>query len=201
MTNEQGLYALRGAAAPQLAVFIGSSIGNLTGDEATRLLRDTRRALGPQTALVLGTDLRKSPATLLPAYDDAAGVTAAFNKNVLVRINRELAGHFDLERFRHVARWNEEASRIEMHLESTIAQTVAIDDLELSVGFAPGETIHTESSTKYDLPHVTRLLGAGGFRLETTYHDRQHLFAVHLARADADNQLPGREATASRPKR
>jgi L-histidine N-alpha-methyltransferase len=182
MTNEQGLRALRGIAAPQLVLFIGSSIGNLTNDEAARLLRDVRRALGPRTALLLGTDLRKSLSILLPAYDDAAGVTAAFNKNVLVRINRELGGHFDLERFRHVARWNEGASRVEMHLESTIAQEVAVDDLELSVPFAPGETIHTESSTKYDLPHVERLLAAGGFRLETTYHDDQRRFAVHLAR-------------------
>jgi dimethylhistidine N-methyltransferase len=184
MTNEQGLRALRRTAAPQLVLFIGSSIGNLTNDESTRLLRDVRRALGPQTALVLGTDLRKSSSILLPAYDDAAGVTAAFNKNVLVRINRELGGHFDLDRFRHVARWNEGASRIEMHLESTMAQEVAVDDLGLAVRFGPGETIHTESSTKYDLPHVERLLAAGGFRLQTTYHDDQRRFAVHLAQAD-----------------
>ena len=187
MTNEQGLRALRGTAGPQLVLFIGSSIGNLTNDEATRLLRDARRALGPQTALLLGTDLRKSSSILLPAYDDAAGITAAFNKNVLVRINRELGGHFDLERFRHVARWNEGASRVEMHLESTTLQEVAVDDLEISVRFAPGETIHTESSTKYDLPHVERLLAAGGFRLQTTYHDDERRFAVHLANADADN--------------
>ena len=154
----QGLRALRGIAAPELVLFIGSSIGNLTNEEATRLLRDVRRTLGPRTALLLGTDLRKSSSILLPAYDDAVGVTAAFNKNVLVRINRELWGHFDLERFRHVARWNEGASRVEVRLESTIAQEVAVDPLELCVRFAHGETIHTESSTKYDLPHVERLL-------------------------------------------
>ena len=120
---------------------------------------------------------------LLAAYDDAAGVTAAFNKNVLARINRELGGHFDLDRFRHVARWNERASRIEMHLESIGAQEVTVDALGLRVRFEAGETIHTESSVKYDLPGVERLLAAGGFRLEETYQDAERRFAVHLARA------------------
>jgi L-histidine Nalpha-methyltransferase len=186
MTNEQGLRALRGTTGRQLAVFIGSSIGNITDADAKRLLRQVRRTLGWGTALLLGTDLRKSPSVLLPAYDDAVGATAAFNKNVLVRINRELGGHFATERFWHVARWNEAASRVEMHLESTIAQTVAIDDLELSVRFRAGETIHTESSTKYDLPHVERLLAAAGFRLRATYHDDERRFAVHLAKGVAD---------------
>ena len=142
-------------------------------------------ALGTGTSLLLGTDLRKSPSVLLPAYDDAAGITAAFDKNILSRINRELGGHFELDCFRHVARWNELASRVEMHLESAVSQDVAVDALGLRVHFDAGETIHTESSIKYDLAHAERLLVHGGFAHETTYIDDAHTFAVHLARAHA----------------
>jgi uncharacterized SAM-dependent methyltransferase len=168
-------------APPRLVLFIGSSVGNIADEEASALLRRTREALRGDTWLLLGTDLRKSPSVLQAAYDDAAGVTAAFNKNVLARINRELGGHFDLGRFRHRARWNEGASRVEMHLESVEAQEVRIDRLGLRARFAAGETIHTESCSKYDLPRVERLLAAGGFRLEATYHDRERRFALHLA--------------------
>jgi uncharacterized SAM-dependent methyltransferase len=119
---------------------------------------------------------------LLAAYDDAAGVTAAFNKNVLTHINRELGGHFVLERFRHVARWNDAASRVEMHLESLVAQEVAIDRLDLRVRFRAGETIHTESSAKYDAARVERIVKTGGFDIEATYHDADRRFALHLAR-------------------
>jgi L-histidine Nalpha-methyltransferase len=131
--------------------------------------------------LLLGTDLRKSPSVLLAAYDDPAGVTAAFNKNILARINRELGGHFDLDRFRHVARWNGAASRVEMHLESLGVQQVAVDRLDLRLRFAAGETIHTESSVKYDLSRVERFVSASGFQLEATYHDDDRRFALHLA--------------------
>jgi L-histidine N-alpha-methyltransferase len=184
MTHEEALGVLPGVESPNLVLFIGSSVGNFEDPEAASLLRRLRGALGAETSLLLGTDLRKSPDILLPAYDDAAGVTAAFNKNVLVRINRELGGRFDLNLFRHVARWNDAASRVEMHLESTVAQTVAIDRLELRVRFDAGETIHTESSVKYDLPRVERLLTWGGFALETTFYDDARRFAVHLARAE-----------------
>ena len=110
-------------------------------------------------------------------------MTAAFNANVLVRINRELGGRFDLARFRHVARWNDAASRVEMHLESLGVQEVSVDRLDLRVRFDAGETIHTESSAKYDLPRVERLVAAGGFRIEATYYDADRRFALHLARA------------------
>ena len=183
LSHEEAIGALPGLEAPQIVLFIGSSVGNFEDDEAARLLRGVRVALGSETWLLLGTDLRKSPDVLIPAYDDAAGVTAAFNKNVLARINRELGGHFDLDRFRHVARWNERESRIEMHLESVVAQEVAIDHLSLRVRFRAGETIHTESSVKYDQPRVDRLLGAAGFRVETTFYDAERRFALHLARA------------------
>jgi L-histidine N-alpha-methyltransferase len=183
-THDQALLDLRRDAAPPcLVLFIGSSIGNFEDEEASAILRGLRDALGEGTSLLLGTDLRKSPEVLVRAYDDAAGVTAAFNKNLLRRINRELGGHFDLERFRHVARWNEAASRIEMHLESTVMQEVAIDLLDLCPRFEAGETIHTESSIKYDMPRVRALLDAAGFRVETTFHDAERRFAVHLARA------------------
>ncbi len=183
LPHDEAIAVLPGLEGPQLVLFIGSSVGNFDDAEAVALFRGLRTALGPETSLLLGTDLRKSPRLLLPAYDDAAGVTAAFNKNILVRINRELGGHFDLARFRHVARWNDAASQIEMHLESAVAQEVAIDRLGLRVRFAAGETIHTESSIKYDLPRVGRLLGAAGFAIETTYYDDARLFGVHLARA------------------
>jgi dimethylhistidine N-methyltransferase len=181
-THDRALVDLRRIEAPVLALFIGSSVGNLEDAEAVSLLRGLRAALGAGAALVLGTDLRKSPQVLLPAYDDAAGVTAAFNKNVLTRINRELGGRFDLDRFRHVARWNDSLSRIEMHLESLVPQEVAIDALGLRVRFDAGETIHTESSVKYAPARVERLLTDGGLVPVATFHDPERLFAVHLAR-------------------
>jgi len=183
-THEEAPGTLKRLAGPRsLVLFIGSSIGNFEDHEASAILRGVGEALGPGTRLVLGTDLRKSPDVLVRAYDDAAGVTAAFNKNLLRRINRELGGHFDLERFRHVACWNEAASRIEMHLQSTVMQEVAIDGLLLCPRFEAGETIHTESSIKYDLPRVRALLGVAGFRLDHTFHDEARRFALHLARA------------------
>jgi L-histidine N-alpha-methyltransferase len=184
MTHEQALRVLPDIEPPHLVLFIGSSVGNLTDGDAAALLRGIHSALSGETFLLLGTDLRKSPEVLLPAYDDAAGVTAAFNKNLLTRINRELGGHFDLDRFRHVARWNDAASRIEMHLESLVAQDVAIDALGIRARFDSGETIHTESSVKYDVPRVERLLSAGGFSLETTFYDDERRFGLHLARAE-----------------
>jgi uncharacterized SAM-dependent methyltransferase len=146
-------------------------------------LARVRASLRIGGALLLGTDLRKSEDVLVPAYDDARGVTAAFNKNVLTRINRELGGTFVLDRFRHVAVWNDEASRIEMHLESTIDQLVAIDALGIEVRFRRGERIHTESSVKYDERMIDAMLGAAGFVREETFYDERRWFAVHVARA------------------
>jgi L-histidine Nalpha-methyltransferase len=181
MTYERALRALHSTPSPRLVLFIGSSIGNMPDDEASLLLRSVRRSLPGETWLVLGTDLRKSPDVLRAAYDDAAGVTAAFNANILTRINRELGGHFSLDRFRHLARWNDAESRIEMHLESLVAQDVAVDALGVRIHFQPGETIHTESSAKYDLPRVEKILADGGFALEASYGDREFDFAVNVA--------------------
>jgi dimethylhistidine N-methyltransferase len=165
---------------PLLTLFIGSSIGNYGDDEAAALLSDIARAIGPRGALLLGTDLRKSLDVLLPAYDDAAGVTAEFNKNVLARINRDLSADFALDRFRHVARWNESESAIEMHLASVGAQRVHIGDLEMTVDFADGETIHTESSHKYDIARVDSLFRRAGLRRAQTFQDDRGWFALHL---------------------
>jgi len=177
-TYDRALAALGDVPSPRLVLFLGSTVGNMADDDASALLRLVRRALPGESWLLLGTDLRKSPAVLRAAYDDAAGVTAAFNKNLLVRINRELGGHFDLDVFRHVARWNGGESRVEMHLESTRAHEVAIDALGLRLRFETGETIHTESCAKYDQPRVDRLLAAGGFARAATYSELG--FAVHL---------------------
>ncbi|HEY8211228.1 MAG TPA: L-histidine N(alpha)-methyltransferase [Myxococcaceae bacterium] len=166
----------------KLVLFIGSSVGNFDGAEAVELLAGLRAAMRPGDALLLGTDLRKDPALLVPAYDDAQGVTARFNKNLLARINRELGGHFDPDAFRHVAVWNGEASRIEMHLESVRAQVVAVDGLEMSVRFERGERIHTESSYKYTPEMVEEILRRAGFQREHTWTDDRGLFAEHLAR-------------------
>jgi dimethylhistidine N-methyltransferase len=182
MPHFEALEELRGAEGPDLVLFIGSSIGNFDDDEAIALLASVHDSL-PRAALLLGTDLRKNPDVLLRAYDDSAGITAAFNKNLLERINRELGGDFEKDHFRHVARWNDGASRIEMHLESLVRQTVTLDALRMTVTFEPGETIHTESSVKYDLPRVTRLLMEAGFLPEETYCDAERRFAVHLALA------------------
>jgi dimethylhistidine N-methyltransferase len=181
-THEQVIAKLRATTESQLVLFIGSSIGNFEDDEAISVLARLPPALGPRTWLLLGTDLRSTKDVLLPAYDDAAGVTAAFNLNLLHRLNRELGAHFDTHSFRHEARWNDAASRIEMHLVSQVRQSVPIEAIDLRVEFAPGESIHTESSIKYDLPRIDRILEAAGFTREHTVTDGEHQFAVHLAR-------------------
>jgi dimethylhistidine N-methyltransferase len=174
---------LRNIRGRKLVLYIGSSIGNFDLPEAEALLRNLRASLAPGDALLLGADMRKDQSILLAAYDDAQGVTAAFNRNVLTRINRELGGTFDLDLFRHVAVWNAEQSRIEMHLESRIAQNVHVKALGTTFGFARGERIHTESSYKYTPEMVTSLLMAAGFTPELAWSDERRWFTVHLARA------------------
>ena len=134
----------------------------------------------PGDALLLGTDLKKPASVLVPAYDDPLGVTAAFNRNVLSRINRELGGGFDLREFRHLARWNEGEGRIEMHLESRRAQTVPIRSLNLEVRFEAGETIHTESSHKFDVEQVAALAAETGFAVARVWMDSGRRFASNL---------------------
>lgn len=183
LTHTQAFPEVRKLAGPKVVLFIGSSIGNSEDDEAITFLREVRRGIGNDGALVLGTDLVKSPDVLVPAYADRRGVTAAFNKNVLGRINRELGGHFDLDAFEHVALWNAAASRIEMHLESLIPQRVAVDGLKKSFAFEPGERIHTESSVKYDVARIDGMLEAAGLVRRQTFTDPRAWFAVHVITA------------------
>jgi L-histidine Nalpha-methyltransferase len=167
----------------RLVLYIGSSIGNFEPHQAARLLRRVRAGLEVGDAMLLGVDLVKDEATLLAAYDDAQGVTAAFNKNILVRLNRELDADFDAEAFAHRAVWSRSASRIEMHLASRIAQQVNVGALDFAVDFAAGETIHTENSYKYRPGQIETLLKQSGFRAETTWTDPSGWFAVCLGRA------------------
>lgn len=177
------LQPLRERPERKLVLFIGSSIGNFDPAEGVALLKDVRAALGSGDGLLLGTDLRKDPAVLVPAYDDASGVTARFNLNVLVRINRELGANFAVDQFRHVAEWNDAASRMEMHLESLCEQEVRIDALQMQIRFRAGERIHTENSYKFTQERVDWLLQESGFERVETWSDPQGLFSEHLARA------------------
>ena len=164
-----------------LAMYIGSSIGNFSPREARGILRNLRSELRPGDALLLGTDMVKDEATLVRAYDDRDGVTAAFNLNILHRLNRELGANFDTDCFRHRALWNRVASRIEMHLESTRDQCVNIPAAQLSVEFAASETIHTESSYKFTRETLGALLDDAGFTVGHTWMDPQRWYGLTLA--------------------
>lgn len=172
-----------GLGERRLVLYIGSSIGNFEPHEATRLLRRTRAGLKQGDSFLLGIDLVKDETTLLAAYDDAAGVTAAFNRNLLVRLNRELDADFVPEAFAHRAVWNAAQSRIEMHLVSRAAQSVTLDALDLTVDFARGESIHTENSYKYRPGQAEALLAQAGFSPSGTWTDARGWFAVCLGKA------------------
>ena len=177
-----GVEALNRISGRKLVLYIGSSIGNFELDESVRMLRRIRRSLRSGDALLLGADFAKSPKILLPAYDDAQGVTAAFNKNILARLNRELDADFDLDAFRHVALWNKRCSRMEIYLESERAHRVFLPVIDLDIEFAAGERMHTENSYKYTMGMIEAIFRESGFMLESTWQDRQNWFGVHLAR-------------------
>jgi L-histidine Nalpha-methyltransferase len=164
----------------QALLFLGSSIGNFNDDDAAALLRTMKRGLRRDAVVLIGTDLLRDPADHVLAYDDPEGVTAAFNKNVLERINRELEADFVVDRFRHVALWN--GRDVEMHLESVGEQRVKIRALDLEIKFNDGETIHTETSAKYDLKRIDAIFEAAGLSRARSFTDRICSFAVHLAR-------------------
>lgn len=167
----------RGVPQQRRVVFFpGSTIGNLDAAEALQFLRQARRHAGKGGAALIGIDLRKSLEVLLPAYDDALGVTAAFNLNLLARIDRELGGDFDIDGFRHEARWSEAESAVEMHLVSLRAQQAHIDGQRFA--FAAGETIHTESSRKYELLGFGAIAARAGWRMTRQWQDAQGRFAV-----------------------
>ncbi|MCA1815249.1 MAG: L-histidine N(alpha)-methyltransferase [Acidobacteria bacterium] len=170
----------RGARGRTLALFLGSNIGNFDAGEAEDFLRRVRSVLRPGDALLVGADLKKDAGVLEAAYDDPLGVTAAFNLNLLARINRELGADFDLRSFRHVARYDGRAGRVEMHLESTRAQTARVSSLDLEISFGAGERVHTENSYKYDADDLSGLAARAGFALERTWRDAAGLFSSNL---------------------
>lgn len=172
--------ARRRSGQRALILFLGSTIGNFTRAEASVFLHRIRQRLISGDSLLVGTDLVKQAATLLRAYDDSLGVTAAFNLNLLARINRELDGQFDLAQFAHEARYNERQSRIEMHLRSRVSQRVAIDALDLTVSFARGETIWTESSHKFRAEEIRRMGEQAGWQNARQWIDREWGFAETL---------------------
>jgi L-histidine N-alpha-methyltransferase len=163
-----------------LVLFLGSNIGNFDREEARVFLLRVRQVLRAGDGLLVGADLKKDPAALEAAYDDALGVTAAFNLNLLARINRDLQADFDPRAFRHVALYDEARGRVEMHLESTRAQTVRISALGLDVLFREGERIHTENSYKYDLAELSALAAATGFESARTWLDAGERFSSNL---------------------
>jgi dimethylhistidine N-methyltransferase len=163
-----------------LVLFLGSTIGNFDRDMGRNFLRSVREVLLPGDALLLGTDLEKDIKTQILAYDDPAGVTAAFNLNILGRINRELGANFDLGAFRHEARWNGVERRIEMHLVSLRRQTVQIPSAGLRLMLNEGESIWTESSHKYKAQEVSEMTADTGFRCEGQWIDKEWPFAQNL---------------------
>lgn len=176
------------ADAPKLGFFPGSTIGNLIPHAAADLLRAMRASLGEGAMLLIGMDRIKGTDVLIPAYDDAAGVTAAFNRNLLERINRELAGTIPVDAFRHRAIWNDERARIEMHLEATHDVAFEVDGRAFEI--AAGETIHTENSHKYGDRDARILLRAGGWTPIAWWEDPDARFAVYLAEAQAERPAP-----------
>ena len=179
----EGLGQVEAAGLRKLVLYIGSSIGNFEPRDATALLCAVRAELAPGDTLLVGADQSKDRAALLAAYDDAQGVTARFNGNVLTRINRELGGNFNFDAFEHEAWWNESAQRIEMHLRSRVVQSVYLAALDRTFHFAAGETIHTENSYKFTDSSILVMLGDAGFTLRREWKDERGWFAVYLAEA------------------
>jgi dimethylhistidine N-methyltransferase len=176
------------AGMPKLGFFPGSTIGNMGPAQAVDLLRAMQASLGQGAMLLIGMDRIKAADRLIAAYDDAAGVTAAFDLNLLHRINRELDGTVPVDGFRHVARWNDDRARIEMHLEAVRDVSFTVDGQSFVI--AESETIHTENSHKYGDRDARTLLHAGGWRPVAAWTDPGDLFAVYLAEAQAEAVAP-----------
>jgi L-histidine Nalpha-methyltransferase len=169
------------AEMPKVGFFPGSTIGNFEPQEAAEFLRTARKILGAGAQMIIGADLEKDERVLYHAYNDSAGVTARFNLNVLVRINRELGGNFDLPAFSHRSIYNRDRHRIEMHLISRKAQNVRI--LGNTFSFRPGESIHTENSYKYSLERFTELARSAGWTVRESWTDAAKMFSVHALSA------------------
>ena len=166
----------------RMVLFLGSTIGNLSDDEARGFFERTAKALKSGEFFLLGFDRQKNIDIIEAAYNDAAGVTAAFNLNALSHLNWRFGGNFDTEQFRHKAFYNREANQIEMHLESCVDQSARLDKLDLTVNFAKGETIHTEISRKFDPGRIAGRVCAAGFELVKFWTDEQDWFALSLFR-------------------
>jgi len=178
---------VHGGDAARLILWLGSSIGNFDRREASALLRRVRSTMRANDRLLVGIDLRKDAQTLERAYDDAQGVTAEFNLNLLERINRDLGGHFELGDFAHRAVWDEQEGRVEMHLVSQRPQHVEVAELDREFAFAENETIHTESSYKYSHEEIETLAARAGLRRVRCWTDASELFSVNLlARVEGD---------------
>ena len=183
----EGLQLLRTESdRPKLILWLGSNIGNFERGEAARFLGQVRETMADTDRLLVGVDLRKDRKVLEAAYDDAAGVTALFNLNLLGRINRELGGDFDLSAFRHRALYGEPDGRVEMYLVSTRAQRVRIRGLGLEVAFAAREAVHTEDSYKYSLKELAAVAAAAGLRLDQRYFDSEKRFCLAKFRRKPD---------------
>jgi len=180
-TEPFDLPALPRAPRRRAAYFPGSTIGNFAPEEARKFLAQVAALCGTGGALLVGVDLRKPREVLEPAYDDALGVTAEFNLNLLRRLNRELGADFALDGFAHRALWNERESRIEMHLVSRRRQEARVGGHRIR--FAAGESIHTENSYKYELPRFAALARSAGFEVERVWTDARALFSVQLLQA------------------
>jgi L-histidine Nalpha-methyltransferase len=189
-----GLPAFRKAVTRRVVYFPGSTLGNFTPEAAIALLRQTAALCGRDGGLLLGIDQQKDPRVIEAAYNDRQGVTAAFNRNILVRINRELGANFDIEQFAHRAFYNSAHGRIEMHLVSCRDQVVHVHVADLAFFFAAGESIHTENSYKYSLPALNDLAQASGFAVERVWTDERQYFSVAYLTPDHtgnDSVLPG----------
>jgi dimethylhistidine N-methyltransferase len=165
---------------PRCIVFLGSSIGNFDRSDAVAFLAAIAEGMGSADALLVGMDLRKDRRVLERAYDDAQGVTAAFNKNILARINRLFDGDFDLDRFAHRAWFDEDLGRVELHLVSRAEQHVRIEGLDLDVAFAAGESIHTENSYKYAEAEIDALAEEAGLSTRRRWFDGHKRFSLSL---------------------
>jgi L-histidine N-alpha-methyltransferase len=170
-------------SGPILVLFLGSNIGNFDPAGAARFLDGIRGVLRPGDALLIGVDLVKPHSEMVRAYDDPLGVTAAFNRNLLVRINRELDGDFEIAAYKHLARWNAAQSRVEMHLMARADQVVHVEGSRLTIAIERGETIWTESSYKYTASGVADLLTRAGFAVESQWVDAPGAFTLTLAGA------------------
>lgn len=169
-----------GGGGSTVVLFLGSNIGNFDPEESAHFLRQVRRVLSPGDGLLMGADLKKPAELIVPAYSDALGVTAAFNLNLLVRINRELGGAFDVTKFEHRALYNEASGRVEMHIVSREPQRVRIDALDTEVEFEAGESIHTENSYKFDTDQLAAMARGAEFSLERTWFDSARRFSFNL---------------------